>query len=68
MWESNCITLVPRKILEQIGCLDESFTMPGGEYANLDLYERVASAPDVVTGQSARRGFVSSVARRHHDE
>ncbi len=46
MWESNCL-LVPRKILEQIGGLDESFTMPGGEYANLDLYERVASAPDV---------------------
>ena len=46
LWESNCI-FVPRKILEQIGSLDESFTMPGGEYANLDLYERVASTPDV---------------------
>ena len=47
LWESNCM-FVPRKILEQIGGMDESFTMPGGEYANLDLYERVASAPDVV--------------------
>lgn len=46
LWESNCI-FVPRKILEQIGSLDENFTMPGGEYANLDLYERVASTPDV---------------------
>jgi cephalosporin hydroxylase len=46
MWESNCM-FVPRKILEQIGCLDENFTMPGGEFANLDLYERVAAAPDV---------------------
>jgi cephalosporin hydroxylase len=46
LWESNCI-FVPRKILEQIGCFDESFSMPGGGYANLDLYERVSADPDV---------------------
>jgi cephalosporin hydroxylase/glycosyltransferase involved in cell wall biosynthesis len=47
LWESNCL-FVPRKTLEQIGGLDAAFTMPGGEYANLDFYERVTSAPDVV--------------------
>jgi cephalosporin hydroxylase len=46
MWESNCI-FVPRKLLEQSGAFDESFSMPGGGYANLDLYERLASAPGV---------------------
>jgi cephalosporin hydroxylase len=46
LWESNCL-FVPRKTFEQIGSLDESFTLPGGEYANLDLYERVTAAPDV---------------------
>jgi cephalosporin hydroxylase len=45
LWESNCI-FVPRKVLEQVGSFDESFSMPGGGYANLDLYERVAADPD----------------------
>jgi cephalosporin hydroxylase len=34
-------------VLEQVGCFDESFSMPGGGYANLDFYERVAADPDV---------------------
>jgi cephalosporin hydroxylase len=46
IWESNCM-FVPRSLLEQFGCFDESFTMPGGGYANLELYERVASTPGV---------------------
>ena len=46
LWESNCI-FVPRKLLEQYGSFDESFGMPGGGYANLDLYERLGAAPDV---------------------
>src|SRR5690606_32271155 len=46
MWESNCL-FVPRSILQQVGAFDESFDLPGGEYANLDIYERVASSPDV---------------------
>jgi len=29
LWESNCI-FVPRKLLEQYGAFDESFSMPGG--------------------------------------
>ena len=38
---------VPRALLEQVGCFDESFSMAGGGYANLELYERLGSAPDV---------------------
>jgi cephalosporin hydroxylase/GT2 family glycosyltransferase len=44
--ESNCL-FVPRKLLEQVGGFDKSFSMPGGGYANLDLYERLAQAPGV---------------------
>ncbi|MCB0977613.1 MAG: class I SAM-dependent methyltransferase [Acidimicrobiales bacterium] len=46
LWESNCI-FVTRRQLEQVGGFDESFSMPGGGYANLDLYERLGAAPDV---------------------
>ena len=38
---------VDRALLEQVGCFDESFSMAGGGYANLELYERLGSAPDV---------------------
>ncbi len=48
--ESNCL-FVPRKLLEQLGGFDESFSMPGGGYANLDLFERLALSP----GHHARR-------------
>jgi cephalosporin hydroxylase/GT2 family glycosyltransferase len=44
--ESNCL-FVPRKLLEQIGGFDERFSMPGGGYANLDLFERLALSPGV---------------------
>jgi cephalosporin hydroxylase/glycosyltransferase involved in cell wall biosynthesis len=46
MWESNCL-FAPRSLLHQLGGFDESFDLPGGEYANLDIYERLASSPDV---------------------
>ncbi len=46
--ESNCL-FVPRSLLEQVGAFDDSFSMPGGGYANLDLWERLGSAPDVTT-------------------
>lgn len=46
LWESNCI-FVPRALLEQYGAFDERFSMPGGGYANLELYERLGGAPDV---------------------
>jgi cephalosporin hydroxylase len=44
--ESNCL-FVPRKLLEQFGGFDEAFSMPGGGYANLDLFERLALSPGV---------------------
>jgi cephalosporin hydroxylase len=44
--ESNCL-FVPRSLLEQVGAFDDSFSMPGGGYANLDLYERLGYMPDV---------------------
>jgi cephalosporin hydroxylase/GT2 family glycosyltransferase len=44
--ESNCL-FAPRKLLEQVGGFDDSFSMPGGGYANLDLFERLAQAPGV---------------------
>jgi cephalosporin hydroxylase len=44
--ESNCL-FVPRKLLEQVGGYDDSFSMPGGGYANLDLFERLAQSPGV---------------------
>ncbi len=46
--ESNCL-FVPRSLLEQVGGFDDSFSMPGGGYANLDLWERLGSQPDVTT-------------------
>ena len=46
MWESNCL-FAPRELLRQSGGFDESFSMPGGGFANLDIYERLASTPGV---------------------
>ena len=67
LWESNCI-FVPRKLLEQYGAFDESFSMPGGGYANLELYERLGATPERQRGDDPRRGLVPSGARRHDDE
>jgi cephalosporin hydroxylase len=46
MWESNCL-FVRREQLEQVGGFDESYDMAGGGFANLDIYERLGSSPDV---------------------
>ncbi len=46
MWESNCM-FVPRALLAQVGGFDESFSIAGGGYTNLELYERLGSSPDV---------------------
>jgi cephalosporin hydroxylase len=46
VWESNCI-FVTRAQLEQVGAFEERFSMPGGGYANLELYERLGSSPDI---------------------
>jgi cephalosporin hydroxylase/glycosyltransferase involved in cell wall biosynthesis len=46
LWESNCL-FVPRKLLEQAGGFDEGFDNAGGGFTNLDLYERLAAAPEI---------------------
>lgn len=46
LWESNCL-FVPRDLLAQVGAFDESFDMPGGGFANLELYERLGASADI---------------------
>ncbi len=46
MWESNCM-FVERAQIEQVGGFDDQFSVAGGGYANLELYERLGSSPDV---------------------
>jgi cephalosporin hydroxylase len=46
LWESNCI-FVSRDTLAQVGGFDESFTVAGAGYGNLELYERLGSSPDI---------------------
>jgi cephalosporin hydroxylase len=45
MWESNCL-FVERSHLEQVGAFEEHFSVAGGGYANLELYERLGSSAD----------------------
>ncbi len=44
--ESNCL-FAPRSLLEQVGGFDDSFDMPGGGYANLELFERLHAHPGI---------------------
>ena len=44
--ESNCL-FVGRDLLQQVGAFDGHFDMPGGGYANLELYERLGAHPGV---------------------
>ena len=44
--ESNCV-FAPRSLIEQVGGMDESFSMPGGGFVNLDFFERLAGSPGV---------------------
>ena len=46
MWESNCL-FVPRPTLVGVGGFDDRFEEAGGGYANLEIFERVCTAPDV---------------------
>jgi cephalosporin hydroxylase len=44
--ETNCLFL-PTKLWQQLGGMEEAFDEPGGGFANLDLFRRVAmAAPD----------------------
>ncbi len=46
LWESNCF-FVPRNLLAQVGGFDESYSVAGGAYTNLDFYERITSTTDI---------------------
>jgi cephalosporin hydroxylase len=60
MWESNCL-FVARSALERFGCFDERFSMPGGGYANLDLFERLGATPDVTVATILGEGSFHQV-------
>ena len=60
VWESNCM-FAPRALLEQVGGFDESFTVAGGGYANLELYERLGCAPDVTVATILGEGSFHQV-------
>ena len=45
-WESNCI-FVPASVLSQVGAFDESFSVAGGGFGNLEFFERIGASPDV---------------------
>jgi cephalosporin hydroxylase len=44
--ESNCV-FAPRWLIESVGAIDDSFSMAGGGYENLDMFERLANHPGV---------------------
>ena len=60
IWESNCL-FVSRRLLEQVGGFDESWTVPGGGYANLEIYERLAASPDVAVATLLGEGSFHQV-------
>jgi cephalosporin hydroxylase/GT2 family glycosyltransferase len=69
--ESNCL-FVPRKLLEQLGGFDESFSMPGGGYANLDFFERLALSPGIaaasILGEGTFHQFHGGITTNIADE
>ena len=67
VWESNCI-FVTREQLEQVGGFDESFSMAGGGYANLELYERLGYLARHHGRDDHRRRLVPPGARRDDHE
>jgi cephalosporin hydroxylase len=44
--ETNCL-FAPRWLIERVGAIDDSFSMAGGGYENLDMWERLANHPGV---------------------
>ncbi|MBX3314984.1 MAG: class I SAM-dependent methyltransferase [Actinobacteria bacterium] len=71
MVESNCL-FIPRAVLEQIGAFDDSFDMPGGGYANLDLWERLHHHPGItptsVLGEGSFHQFHGGTTTNVADE
>ena len=60
VWESNCL-FAPRRQIEQVGGFDENFDMAGGGFANLDLYERLGSSPEVTVATIIGEGSFHQV-------
>ena len=57
-----------RRCSSRSGLMDESFSMPGGGFANLDFFERMATLARRQPGDDPRRGLVPPGARRHDHE
>ena len=53
----SCFLTVPRALWDEAGGMDEAFDLPGGGYANLDLWTRLVELPDarpvVVLGEGS---------------
>jgi cephalosporin hydroxylase len=60
VWESNCL-FVPRSVVEQAGGFDDGFSMPGGGYTNLEIYERLGSTPGVTVASIIGEGSFHQV-------
>jgi cephalosporin hydroxylase len=60
VWESNCL-FAPRSVVEQSGGFDDGFSMPGGGYTNLDIYERLGSTPGVTVATIIGEGSFHQV-------
>lgn len=60
VWESNCM-FVEREQLEQVGGFEEGFSMAGGGFANLELYERLGCAPDITVATIIGEGSFHQV-------
>ncbi len=69
--ESNCL-FVPRYVFEQVGGFDDSFDMPGGGYANLELFERLHAHPEItpasVLGEGTFHQFHGGTTTNVSDE
>src|SRR5262249_58915172 len=60
--ESNCV-FVPRDLVERYGGFDESFSVPGGGDADLQLYEGKCAVPPTPGARLPGRGTVPPVHR-----
>ncbi len=63
---------MPRYVFEQVGGFDDSFDMPGGGYANLELYERLHAHPEItpasVLGEGTFHQFHGGTTTNVSDE
>lgn len=60
MFESNCLFL-RRQRFRELGGMDERFDLPGGGFANLDLFKRASEAPGAELVQLVGEGSFHQV-------